>query len=101
MIQRYWDMIPETELDIINRNLAPFYFMQLLTVESVEEFERECLKLEIKKFCAPPRRSIAYVAPDLPCVSVETEFSALSLERSRSDSRGYQPFSARSSPKCY
>lgn len=70
---RYGKVGPDVQLDIISRNLSPFYLMNLPVVESLAELERECLKLEVKKYRAESyptsfRRHVAAVEPELSCV---------------------------------
>lgn len=50
MFRRYGNISEEMQLDIIGRNLAPFYTSQLPEVYSSQQLELECLKLETKKF---------------------------------------------------
>jgi len=52
LFRRYSLVPPDAQLEIITRNLAPFYTTQLPVVQSVEELEQECLKLEAKKYRA-------------------------------------------------
>lgn len=50
MFRRYGLADEQTRLDIISRNLAPFYSSQLPVVTNLTELETECLKLETKKY---------------------------------------------------
>lgn len=50
MFRRYGNVSDEVQLDIIMRNLSPFYSSQLGTVHSLHELEQECMRLETKKF---------------------------------------------------
>lgn len=71
---RRYDGIPaDVQLDMVSRNLSPFYTTQLPIVNSMEELESECLKLEAKKYRAehyvpPPRRRGNLVEPDFAFV---------------------------------
>lgn len=69
LFRRYGSFSEEAQLDIIIKNLSPFYTTQLPVVHSIEELESECLKLEAKKYRAdhyvpPPRRRLNLVEPD-------------------------------------
>lgn len=73
MFRRYGSLDENARLDILVRNLAPFYSTQLPTVTNLQELEDECLKLEVKKFRSdsyipPPRRRQDYADPDLAFV---------------------------------
>ncbi|KAK9730858.1 Reverse transcriptase (RNA-dependent DNA polymerase) [Popillia japonica] len=75
MFRRYGGLTEAMQLDILTRNLAPFYTMQLPTVHSLQELEDECLKLEQEKYRAdfykpPSRKRTHYVEPDLACVAI-------------------------------
>ena len=75
LVLRYGQITKEVQLDIVRRNLAPYYTLQLPPVQTLEELERVCLLIETKKYRAehyqaPPRRSKNCVEPDLACVSV-------------------------------
>lgn len=83
LFNRYGKVTSDVQLDIVVRNLAPFYTMQLPVVRNLDELERECLKLEVKKYRAdnyqaPATRSRARLAaePDLAYVSSNSELSA-------------------------
>lgn len=70
MFRRHEGISDEVQLDIATRNLAPFYTMQLPVVNTIEELEIECLKLEVKKFRtdhyrAPCGSSSCSVEPEL------------------------------------
>lgn len=70
MFRRHGDIGADCQLDIVTRNLAPFYVMQLPVVNDLEELEAECLKLEIKKYRAdnyrdPKCSGIDSVEPEL------------------------------------
>lgn len=75
LFARYGKIQADVQLDIILKNLAPFYVMNLPVVESLEQLERECLQLEVKKYRAesyqPPirRPNVAAVEPELACAS--------------------------------
>lgn len=91
MFLRHGSLSEEQQLDLIIRNLAPFYSMQLPVVNSLNDVEEECLKLEVKKFRAdsyhaPPRRSNACVEPDLACVSFEADVSPVAVRESSTSS---------------
>lgn len=90
MFRRYGSFDESARLDILIRNLAPFYSTQLPTVTTLQQLEDECLKLEVKKFRSdnyvpPPRRRQDYADPDLafvgafdgPDSAVEGEVSAV------------------------
>ena len=74
LVDRYGTMSREVLLDVVRRNLAPFYTMQLPDVHSLEDLEAECLKLETKKYRAehyhaPPRKNKDCVEPELACLA--------------------------------
>ena len=74
LVLRYGQISKEVQLDIVRRNLAPYYTLQLPPVQTLEELERECLVIETKKYRAehyraPPRRTQSCVEPDLACVA--------------------------------
>lgn len=76
LFRRYDGLTPETQLDILSRNLSPFYTTQLPVVNSLEELEHECLKLETKKYRAehyvpPSRKRQQFVEPDFAFVGVD------------------------------
>lgn len=79
LFARYGRMPVDVQLDILTKNLAPFYVMNLPVVGSVEELEKACLELEIKKYRAesyqPPQRkhNVASVEPELACAHVMPE----------------------------
>lgn len=60
LFRRHGSINRDMQLDIITRNLAPFYTMQLPTVHTLAHLEDECLKLEQMKHRAdhykPPSR---------------------------------------------
>lgn len=58
LFNRYGGVPEELQLDIVSRNLSPFYLTQLPPINSLSELEDECLKLEAKKY-----RAEAYVPP--------------------------------------
>lgn len=75
MFRRYGTISEEMQLDIIVRNLAPFYTSQLPEVFSLQELESECIKLETKKFRvenykSPSQKDIEYVDPAFAFKSV-------------------------------
>ena len=77
LVDRYGNMSRSVHLDIVRRNLAPFYTMQLPPVHSMEELEAECLLLETKKYRAehyraPPSRNSGAVEPGLACLATGT-----------------------------
>lgn len=81
MMRRHGGIGDEMQLDILTRNLAPFYTMQLPTVSTLAQLEDECLKLEKKKHRAdhyrpPSRKRGSYVEPDLACVSANPLFAS-------------------------
>jgi len=76
LFRRYGGMTAEMQLDIVSRNLSPFYTTQLPVVRTLEELEDECLKLEAKKYRAdhfvpPARKRHGFVEPDFAFVSVD------------------------------
>lgn len=78
LFRRYGHMSEDVKLDIISRNLAPFYTTQLPIVNSLEELEDQCLILEGKKYRAehyvpPSRRRQNFVEPDFAFVSDSPE----------------------------
>lgn len=84
LFRRYGMVPPEAQLEIVIRNLAPFYTTQLPVVDTLEELEKECLKLEAKKYRAehyapPPRRRNNLVEPDFAFVETSCEEPATSV----------------------
>lgn len=78
MCERYGGLTSEAELDIILRNLSPFYTMQLPVITSLQQLEVECLALEVKKFRAdsykpPPKSRQNLVEPNFACMYSEHE----------------------------
>lgn len=76
LFRRYGGLPETTQLDIIVRNLSPFYSTQLSVVNTIEELEQECLKLEVKKYRAetyvpPSRKRQQFVEPDFAYVSLD------------------------------
>lgn len=72
MFRRHGNVPDDVQLEIVSRNLAPFYLMQLPEVTCLEDLEAECLKLEVKKFRAenyrsPTSKSESHVEPELSC----------------------------------
>jgi len=77
LFRRYGQMTEDVQLDIITRNLAPFYTTQLPVVRSLETLEEECLKLEAKKFRAehyvpPSRKRHGFVEPDFAFIEAHS-----------------------------
>lgn len=78
LFRRYGGLSKEAQLDIVRRNLSPFYATQLPDVNTLEELEDECLKLEAKKYRAenyvPPnrKRQQQFVEPDFAFVSAHS-----------------------------
>lgn len=77
LFRRYGDLTSEAQLDILIRNLSPFYSTQLPVVGTIEELEEECLKLETKKYRAdhyvpPSRKRQQFVEPDFAFVAIAT-----------------------------
>ena len=103
LIARYGLMPQAMVLDVIRRNLAPFYIMQLPDVRSLAELEAECLKLETKKYRAehyqaPPRKSRAFVEPDLACLESrldEVHVTPKPHHSENTDTRGVQCFNCK------
>jgi len=76
LFRRYGDLTSEAQLDILIRNLSPFYSTQLPVVRTIEELEEECLKLETKKcradhYVPPSRKRQQFVEPDFAFVAIE------------------------------
>lgn len=76
LFARYGGLDETVQLDILVRNLAPFYSTQLSEVSSITDLEEECLKLETKKFrcdnyVPPSRRRQRFVEPDFAFVAEE------------------------------
>lgn len=84
LFQRYGNMSEDVQLDIISRNLSPFYITQLPVVNSLAELETECLKLEAKKYRAdhyvpPSRRRQQFVEPDFAFIAPSSSSSTPSI----------------------
>lgn len=76
LFRRYGSMPAVAQLDIVSRNLSPFYTTQLPVVNSLDELEEECLKLEAKKYRAehyvpPSRKRHGFVEPDFAFISTD------------------------------
>lgn len=73
MFNRHGNISSDVRLGIVLRNLAPFYIERLPEVSSLDELERECLRIEVAKYRAenyrPPRRT--WLEPDLTGVGPE------------------------------
>lgn len=70
-------MAETAQLDILTRNLAPFYSTQLPVVDNISQLEEECLKLEVKKYrvdiyVPPSREKQQFVELDFAFVSTGT-----------------------------
>lgn len=81
LFRRYGSLSDDVQLDIVSRNLSPFYITQLAVVNSLEELEEECLKLEAKKYRAehyvpPSRKRHGFVEPDFAFVAAEDSRSS-------------------------
>lgn len=77
LFRRYGGLSETAQLDILERNLSPFYATQLPVIASICQLEEECLKLEIKKYRSdnyvpPSRRKNQFVEPDFAFVGAET-----------------------------
>lgn len=77
LFRRYGGLSETAQLDILVRNLSPFYATQLPVVASMSQLEEECLRLEIKKYRSdnyvpPSRRKNQFVEPDFAFVGAET-----------------------------
>lgn len=91
MCKRYGSIPEDVQVDILSRNLAPFYTMQLPPVNSLAQLEEECLKLEVKKFRAdsympPSRKQHSYVEPNfafVSCPSTSSDVESLSAQVAR------------------
>lgn len=73
MFRRYGNVEEDVKLNIISRNLAPFYSTQLPSVTSLQELEDASLQLALKKYRAdnyvpPSRKKQSYVEPDFAFV---------------------------------
>lgn len=82
LFRRYGEVPADAQLEIIMRNLSPFYTTQLPVVNTLEELERECLKLESRKYRAdnyvpPSRRRGNLVEPDFAFVSSQVPSSSV------------------------
>ena len=76
LFRRYGGISEDVQLDIVTRNLSPFYTTQLPIVNSMEELEEECLKLEAKKYRAesyvpPARKRHGFVEPDFAFIAAD------------------------------
>lgn len=74
MFERYGNFSEELRVNILCKNLTPFYIMQLPDVRTVAQLEEECLKLEVKKYRAehhvlPKIKSSSSVKPNFAYVS--------------------------------
>lgn len=81
LFRRYVGLSEAVQLDILCRNLSPFYSTQLPDVDTIEELEEECLKLETKKYrvesyVPPSRKRHQFVEPDFAFVEVESRPSS-------------------------
>lgn len=81
LFRRYVGLSEAVQLDILCRNLSPFYSTQLPDVDTIEELEEECLKLETKKYrvesyVPPSRKRHQFVEPDFAFVEVESQPSS-------------------------
>ena len=97
LVDRYGSMSREVVLDIVRRNLAPFYITQLPEVRSLEELETACLRLETVKYRAenyraPPRKSKECVEPELACLSAGAGSLDLNSTEGRSSARAITCF---------
>lgn len=75
LFRRYGGMSVDVQLEILCRNLSPFYSTQLPDVHTIEELEEECLKLETKKYrvesyVPPSRKRQQFVEPDFAFLAV-------------------------------
>lgn len=82
LFRRHGSISKDVQLDIIVRNLSPFYMTQLPVVYSLEELESECLKLESKKYrvdhyMPPSRKRRDFVEPDFAFISSSNSFNNL------------------------
>lgn len=78
LFRRHGGLPPDTQLDILSRNLAPFYLTQLPIVRTIEELETECLKLEARKFrvdhyIPPSRKRQSFVEPGFAYISQQVD----------------------------
>ena len=86
LFRRYGGMSEGMQLDTVRRNLSPFYATQLPEVDTLEELEEECLKLEAKKYrvenyVPPSRKRQQFVEPDFAFVAVEDSRSSSETPR--------------------
>lgn len=82
LFRRYEDLPDVAQLDILCRNLSPFYSTQLPVVTTLEQLEAECLKLETKKYrvdnyVPPSRKRQQLVEPDFAFVEVQNPLGNL------------------------
>nr|WP_253308878.1 hypothetical protein [Rickettsia endosymbiont of Ceutorhynchus assimilis] len=106
LFRRYLNVPEEAQLEIIMRNLAPFYTTQLPVVNTLEELEVECLKLEAKKYRAehyvpPPRRRVNLVEPDFTFVETSDTVPDVSALRLNEGSGAENSNRSRSSALCW
>lgn len=97
LVDRYGSMSRDVVLDIVRRNLAPFYITQMPEVRSLEELETACLRLETVKYRAenyraPPKKSKECVEPDLACLSTGVESVDLDPSDGRPSARAITCF---------
>lgn len=85
MFRRYGNVSDEIQLDIIMRNLSPFYSSQLGSVHSLQELEQECIKLVTKKFRVDHYTPASQKKIDF----VDKEFAKLAIQPSTSKSRSH------------
>lgn len=84
MFRRYGCIPEDVQVDIICKNLSPFYAMQLPSVKTLQQLEDECMKLEIRKYradnYAPPskRHQSRLVEPDFAFLQTEVPTSITS-----------------------
>ena len=81
LFRRYGSISEDVQLDIVSRNLSPFYTTQLPVVNTLGELEEECLKLEAKKYRAdhyvpPSRRRHQFVEPDFAFIATDASASS-------------------------
>lgn len=74
LFRRHGSISKDVQLDIIVRNLLPFYTTQLPVVHLLEELEGEGLKLEAKQirvdhYVSPSRKRCDFVEPDFAFIS--------------------------------
>lgn len=92
MFRRHGSVPADAQLDIIIRNLSPFYTMNLPSdIKTMQQLEDECLKIEVKKYRAdsyiPPSRrrqgivdpSFAFISDNIPTNTTQNASNIFSV----------------------